>query len=287
MKKEYIIIGLGEVLWDMLPTGKQLGGAPANFAYHAQQLTGGKGYVISAVGRDELGEEITEQIANKGLNSLIAEVEQPTGTVEVNLSGNGIPTYTIHKDVAWDNIPVTDKMLSVAQQADAICFGSLAQRSQVSQKNIYALLKAVSEKALKVFDINLRQHYYSQQVIQESLAYANILKLNEDEITVFADMFALKGSEKEVCFQVIQTFDLKLLVLTKGENGSCLFRDKEVSYLPTPKVEVVDTVGAGDAFTAAVVAGVLKKEPLKEIHQKAVELAAFVCTQKGAMPELG
>jgi fructokinase len=282
--KKYTIIGMGEVLWDLLPDGKILGGAPVNFAYHAMQL-GAVGVAVSSVGDDELGREIMESVNSKGVENCIAVNNYPTGTVGVTLK-DGKPDYTIYENVAWDFIELTPEAIKIIQQADAICFGTLAQRSVDSHNAIRKALKLVPENCLKVYDINLRQNYFTKELIHESLSVANVFKINDDEIEIFKQLFGLEGSETEVCQKIKETHSLEYLALTKGENGSYLFHENEVSFVPTPKVVVQDTIGAGDSFTSAMVMGILNKKPLNEIHAKAVEISAFVCTQKGATPIL-
>lgn len=280
------IVGLGEILWDVFPDGKVLGGAPANFAYHATQL-GFNGYALSAIGDDALGKEIISSLEEKKLNYLLKTTAFPTGTVQVTLSGEGIPQYEICENVAWDNIPFTGHTENLAKQCAAVCFGSLAQRSKTSRETIRRFLHSTPESCLKIFDINLRQHFYSQDVIEESLAVADILKINEDEIKIIAEMFHLSArNEDEICRHLLRNFDLQVVILTKGTEGSYIFTSNEESYLPTPKVEVADTVGAGDSFTAAFVVAFLSGKSVKESHRIAVEVSAYVCQQFGAMPEL-
>ena len=282
--KKFTVIGMGEVLWDLLPDGKILGGAPVNFAYHAMQL-GAVGVAISSVGDDELGREIMDSVNSKGIKNCIAVNEYPTSTVGVTLK-DGKPEYTIYEGVAWDFMELIPEAIEILKQADAVCFGTLAQRSQVSHDAIMEALKLVPEQCLKVYDINLRQKYYIKELISESLSIANVFKINDDEVELFKQLFGLEGSETEVCRKIKETYSLEYLALTKGEKGSYLFHEDEVSFRPTPLVEVEDTIGAGDSFTSAMVMGILNKLPLKEIHQKAVEISAFVCTQKGATPVL-
>jgi len=291
------VVGIGEALFDCLPEGRKLGGAPANFAYHVSQF-GLNGCAISAIGDDELGEEIIEKFEAVGLNHILPVVEQPTGTVKVTLDEKGVPQYDICLGVAWDNIPLTDEMLDVARQARAICFGSLAQRSEVSRRTIHAFLDAAPMTAIRVFDINLRQHWYTADVIAESLGRANILKINDEELDVVATMLLGVASEpgkliaedpdktRAVCRDLIAKYDLKMLILTCGAIGSYVFTDTAESYVRTPKVKVADTVGAGDSFTATFVAQILLGKPIPEAHRKAVDVSAFVCTQAGAMPVL-
>ena len=284
MEKKNIVVGIGEVLWDMLPDGKILGGAPVNFAYHAMQL-GAVGVAISSVGDDELGREIIDSVNEKRIKNCIAVNKYPTSTVGVTLK-DGKPEYTIYEGVAWDFMELIPEATEILKQADAVCFGTLAQRSPVSHDAIMEALKLVPEQCLKVYDINLRQKYYSKELIHESLSVANIFKINDDEVEIFKHLFDMEGSETEVCRKIKETYSLEYLALTKGEKGSYLFHKDEVSFLPTPFVNVEDTVGAGDSFTSAMVMGILNKQPLREIHRKAVELSAFVCTQKGGTPAL-
>lgn len=280
MKK--VIVGIGEILWDMLPSGKALGGAPANFAYHATRL-GEEGWAVSAVGEDALGDEILALVEEKGLKSILARVPQPTGTVEVTLSGAGVPTYNIMEDVAWDNIPCTEEMAALAHRADAVCFGSLVQRLG-SRASVLAFLKA-AEDALKVFDINLRQHYYSKEVIAASLELADILKINDEEIRIVADMFGLGEDDTEACRALIREYGLRLVILTRGAQGSEVITLEERLPEPVCQAEVVDTVGAGDSFTAAFVVAYLRGDSLAEAQRLASQTAAYVCAHKGAMPE--
>ncbi|MDR2823665.1 MAG: carbohydrate kinase [Prevotellaceae bacterium] len=281
-----IIVGLGEILWDVFPERKILGGAPANFAYHTSQF-GFDGYAISAIGNDLLGKEILNSLEEKKLNYLIETTDFPTGTVQVTLDEKGVPQYEICEGVAWDNIPFTQQAEDLARTCDAVCFGSLAQRNITSRVTIQCFLNAVPDNCLKIFDINLRQHFYSKELIEESLHLANILKINDEEALVVAELFGCKEmKEQDVCLELLKEYNLKLVILTKGTEGSFVYSGKESSFLATPKVSVADTVGAGDSFTAAFVAAYLHGSSLVEAHQLAVEVSAYVCTQHGAMPVL-
>lgn len=280
MKK--VIVGIGEILWDMLPGGKALGGAPANFAYHASRL-GEEGWAVSAVGDDPLGAEIMEIVAEKRLNHLIAVTDQPTGTVRVSLDAKGVPSYNITEDVAWDNIPFTPEMEALAVRADAVCFGSLVQR-MASRDSVLRFLRATRPEALRVFDINLRQHYYSREVIDESLKLADILKINDEEIRIVADMFGLGDDDTAACRALIARYGLQLVILTKGADGSEVITVDESFPQKAGKVKVVDTVGAGDSFTAAFVVAYLRGLSLSDAQRLANETAAYVCSCKGAMP---
>lgn len=279
-----IIVGMGEALWDCLPEGRKLGGAPANFAYHVGQF-GWHTVVVSAIGNDVLGDEILERIEGVNLDHLITRVAYPTGTVQVTLSGDGIPAYEICENVAWDNIPWSEQLEALAHRAKAVCFGSLAQRSAESRNTILRFLGTMDADTERIYDINLRQNFYSLEVIEESLRRATILKLNDEEIEVVKALLQITGTPEEVCRQIIARYEtVKMVIFTCGAIGSYVFTADEVSYVETPKVKVADTVGAGDSFTATFVAQYLKGKPINEAHRIAVQASAFVCTQNGAMP---
>jgi fructokinase len=280
-----LIIGLGEALWDMLPEGKKLGGAPANFAYHAGQF-GLNTMAISALGEDTLAEETIAALEHNGLKYLMPRVPYATGTVQVTLSGNGIPSYEIKENVAWDNIPFNAEVEEVAKNCRAVCFGSLAQRNVVSRETIQKFLDATPKDCLKICDINLRQQFYSKEILEDSFKLCNILKINDEELVVVNRMFGYDGLDmRQTCEKMVQDYGLKMLVLTCGTNGSYVFTDDGLtSFQDTPKVEVADTVGAGDSFTGSFCACILNGKPVQEAHKTAVAVSAFVCTQNGAMP---
>ena len=286
MKK--LIVGIGEALWDVLPEGKKLGGAPANFAYHVSQF-GLDSRVVSAIGHDRLGEEIIEQLNDKGVEYNIDVVPYPTGTVQVEIDPAGIPQYEIKENVAWDNIPYTDSLEQLAARTRAVCFGSLAQRNVVSCNTINRFLDAMpkSDDSLVVFDVNLRQGFYNKDILYNSMSRCNILKINDEELVTVSRIFGYPGIDlQDKCRILLDKFNLDVLILTCGVNGSYVFVPDNVSFLPTPQVEVADTVGAGDSFTAAFVANILKGRSVVEAHAKAVETSAYVCTKNGAMPVL-
>ena len=287
MKKRYVV-GLGEVLWDVLPEGKKLGGAPANFAYHAGQFLGKDNTIaISALGNDNLAEETIEALDEHQLKYLMPRVPYPTGTVQVTLAEGGIPIYDIKENVAWDNIPFTPEIEDIAKSCRAVCCGSLAQRNVVSRENIQRFLDATPADCMKIFDINLRQNFYSKEIIQESLRRCNVLKINDEELVIIGRMFGYPGLDIEnKCWLILGKYDLDMLVLTCGTNGSYVFKHGQMSFLETPKVEVADTVGAGDSFTGSFCAAMLNGMSVVEAHKLAVEVSAYVCTQNGAMPTI-
>lgn len=283
--KKYVV-GLGEVLWDVLPEGKKLGGAPANFAYHAGQF-GLDTMAVSALGEDKLADETIQQIEDKHLPYALPRMPYPTGTVQVELDNEGIPTYNIKENVAWDNIPFTEDIRSIAENCRAVCWGSLAQRNIVSRTSIYKFLEATPDDCLKIFDINLRQNFYTKEVIQESVKRCNILKINDEELVLIGRLFGYPGLDIEnKCWLILGKYDLDMLVLTCGVNGSYVFSAGNMSYQETPKVTVADTVGAGDSFTGTFCAAILKGKSVEEAHKLAVEVSAYVCTQNGAMPQV-
>ena len=283
--KQYIV-GLGEALWDVLPEGKKIGGAPANFAYHVSQF-GYDSLAISAVGEDALGDELLSKFDERGLHYLIPRIDYPTGTVQVTLDAEGVPTYDIREGVAWDNIPFTPELEEVARHTRAVCFGSLAQRSSVSHATIRRFLDATPTDCLKIFDINLRQNFYTKETLQESIKSCNILKINDEELVTLGRLFGYPGLDIEnKCWLILGKYNLKMLVLTCGVNGSYVFTPGAMFFQETPQVEVADTVGAGDSFTANFTAALRHEKPICEAHRLAVEVSAYVCTQNGAMPRL-
>jgi len=287
MTQSHKIAGIGELLWDVLPAGKQMGGAPCNFAFHAGQA-GFDSYVISAVGTDRDGKELLQVLDQLNLNKSFIQTspEYATGTVTVKLDVSGMPEYTIHKNVAWDHIVWNDRLEALAKDVDAVCFGSLAQRSPVSKNTIWKFLETTKPECLKVFDINLRQSFYNSDLIIKSLEIANVLKLNEDELPVVASFLGYKGDEDSILAQLLEDQEPRLIALTKGSMGSILLSKDERSFYESPVVDVADTVGAGDSFTAILLSGMLNGWPLAKTHSVASEIAAFVCTRNGATPEI-
>lgn len=281
-----LVVGLGEVLWDMLPEGRKIGGAPVNFAYHAGQF-GIDTMAVSAIGNDKLGEDTIAEMNGKHLNHIFPSVPYPTGSVQVSLDEKGVPAYDIKENVAWDNIPFTNEIESVARNCRAVCFGSLAQRNAVSRNTIRKFIESTPSGCIRIFDINLRQNFYTSNVIRDSLELCNILKINDEEIMLVSRMFNYDSSNIEnVCRTIMEDFSLEMVILTCGTKGSYIFTKGGVSFMPTPKVNVADTVGAGDSFTGSFCAAILRGLPVTEAHKKAVEVSAYVCTQNGAMPEI-
>ena len=288
MKENKSIVGIGEALWDVLPEGKKIGGAPANFAYHVSQF-GLNSCVVSAVGDDPLGAQILDNFKEKGLRNIMAVVPYPTGTVQVEIDQVGVPQYVIKENVAWDNIPFTSELEELAHNTCAVCFGSLAQRNVVSRDTINRFIDAMpqDEDNLIVFDVNLRQCFFNKEILDQSMKRCNVLKINDEELITISRMLGYPGTDlQSKCWILFGRYNLKMLILTCGVNGSYIFTSGNMSFLATPQVEVADTVGAGDSFTAAFVSSILKGLPVAEAHRKAVEVSAFVCTQNGAMPVL-
>lgn len=283
MKK--IIIGFGELLWDKHKTYELIGGAPGNFAYHTTQC-GLDGYVVSAVGKDASGDRLLEEAKRHGLQCIVAQVEKPTSVVDINEDDINNPQYTIRTDVAWDYIPVTKELESWAQKADAVCFGTLAQRSIRTHETLQTFLSLMRSDALKIFDVNLRQQFYNREMIEESLGKSDILKLNEDEAGVLNEMFDYRLSDiVDVSRRLLSDFHQKIVILTCGGNCSYVFTPTEESYMKTPQCEVVNVVGAGDSFTAAFCSCIMQGKSIYDAHALAVRVAAYVCTQDGAMPQ--
>lgn len=288
MLMNHIAVGIGEVLWDMLPDERKIGGAPANFAYHASQL-GLDGYAVSAVGRDTLGDEAVEILKQQGLKHLIRKVDYPTGTVKITLNNEGIPQYDIEKSVAWDNIPFDNELKRLALITRLACFGSLAQRNSVSCDTICRFIDTMpdTDDILKVFDINLRLNFYTKELLHASLVRCNILKINDEELEIVGRLFDLPAiGQSERCRLLLERYALKLVILTCGIAGSHIITPEFDFFRQTPKVNIADTVGAGDSFSASFCAALLYGKSISEAHRLAVEVSAYVCTQHGPMPSL-
>jgi len=286
-KAAFRVCGIGEVLWDAFPDGEKFGGAPANFTCHSHSL-GAETYVVSCIGRDSRGVKAREFLDNHGVDtSCLADSEaHETGVVIVTLDDEGKPDYEIKEGVAWDNIPLTDTMIDLAPKLDAVCFGSLCQRGEVSRNTIERFLAATKPDCLRVFDINIRQSFYNDGIIRDSLESANVLKLNDEELPIVAELIDAEGSDEEIIHSVIARFDLKLVALTCGPKGALMVTPDKSNFSAPPVTDVINTVGAGDSFTAAMIMGFLNDRPLDQINRQANRLAAFVCTQNGAVPQL-
>jgi fructokinase len=282
----FSMVGLGEVLWDLLPTGKQLGGAPANFAYHAN-LLGNRGVVVSRIGDDELGQEIRESLRQRelDLDGLQLDPQYPTGTVDVELDSLGQPSYIIVENVAWDQLEWDEGLAQIAVEADAVCFGTLAQRSPRTRETIRRFLSETPAETVRLFDVNLRQHYCTTAVLRASLEAANVVKLNEDELGRVARVLSLGiNGDQVVARALLRNFHLDLVCVTRGANGSWLVSPDEIHEHPGNKVKVADTVGAGDAFTAALCHHYLKGSNLATMNAAANAMGAWVASCVGAMP---
>lgn len=287
MKSDLRIVSLGEVLWDLFPDGAKLGGAPANFACHCRSL-GARASLVSAVGRDALGDEALRRLSERGVDvSCVRRVaDRGTGTVEVGGPPGGKPVFRIREDVAWDQLDAGADAKALVRAAEVVCFGTLAQRTETGRRVVGELVAAASDDALRVCDINLRKPFVSADVIRESLGMSDVLKLNEDELPELAAQFGLEGTAEDQVRVLAERFDLRVVALTLGELGSCLLREGQWSREPGRVVKVVDTVGAGDAFTAVLVTGLLKGWTTARLLERATDVAAYVCTQAGATPDL-
>jgi fructokinase len=286
-RRKFTIVGLGELLWDLLPSGKQLGGAPANFSYHAAAL-GDHGFVASRVGDDALGREATERLKALGLSTKYVQLdpEHGTGTVDVKLDDSGVPDYTINTG-AWDHLDCPEELLDLAERTDAVCFGSLAQRSEASRDAISGFIGSIPADAVCVFDINLRQSYYSAQVLGDSLEVCTIAKMSEEELPrVTGELGMTVEGEKESAKALLDAFYLDLVCVTRGAAGCLLVSDEETVEHPGFEVEVADTVGSGDAFTAALVHHLLRGSSLSRAAGAANRLGAYVAGRVGATPEV-
>lgn len=287
MNRPITVAGIGEILWDVLEDNEELGGAPINFAYHINAL-GGRGIPISTVGDDERGQRALVELANRGLNTeTISKTPTfETGYIQVTIDKNGVPSYNFAYDTAWDHLILNKRVLAMANSLHGVCFGTLGQRSEQSRKAIYAFIDSLRTDTLKIYDLNLRQHFYSREVIETSLTKAHILKLSEEELQFIASMFSLEGGDETMLTELINSYCLKLAILTRGPDGCLLLSNDECVDLPCLPSSVADTIGAGDAFTAAAVLGRLLGRPLAAIADHANQLAAYVCTCQGAMPPI-
>jgi fructokinase len=282
----HIVVGLGELLWDLLPAGKQLGGAPANFAY-ITSLLGDAGIPASRLGEDTLGVEAIGRLGELALSAefIQKDGDHPTGTVKVEVDGSGQPRFEISESVAWDFLEWTPQWRKLAEHTDAVCFGSLAQRSERSRSTIRTFLSALRPSTARVFDVNFRQHFYTAEVFSESLKLATVVKLNHEELPRIMHVFGLEHhGEKDSAQRLLSMYALKLVCVTRGDHGSILVSADEFDEHPGFRVRVMDTVGAGDAFTAALVHGYLRGTSLAQINETANRVGAWVASQSGATP---
>ena len=289
MKKTPLTISLGEILWDVLPDGKVLGGAPSNVAWHAAQL-GADAHVVSAVGDDDLGHEILDSLRamrlDVGTIAVLPGIR--TSTVDAVLDASGNATYTIHENVAWDHLPVTDAVLALAARADAINFGSLGQRHAAGRASTHAILDAVGPDAIKIFDINLRPPFIDRGILDAGLARATVVKMNHDELPILAGMFGWAGDPEAGMGQLLEAYPgVRHLVVTKGADGAWWRTRKELHTMRPPAVEKLqDTIGAGDSVTAACMMGLLRGWREADILKAAMDISSFVCSRRGGTPEL-
>ena len=284
---QHTIVGLGEILWDMFPTGPRFGGAPANFACSAAGLGGRSAAVsmVSSVGTDQLGHRALEALRQRHVDTTwVTSQSRPTGKVNVTLDDRGVASYQFASDTAWDHLPWSSELAELAAGTHAVCFGTLGQREATSRDTIQRFVAETPPTTLRIFDINLRPPFHTNEVILASLRLANVLKLNDDELPRLAEICHLSGSEREVMQQLSEQFVLEMVALTKGEQGAMLLREDEFDRQPSTEIEVIDTVGAGDAFTAALTLGLLAGDPLPVINRRACAAAAFVCGRSGATP---
>lgn len=288
MKTRPVIVGIGEILFDIVNGSEELGGAPTNFAYHANRL-GARGVVISTVGDDNRGHKAFKELELRELTTACISIHPgiETGYVLATVDEAGVASYKFPDNIAWDHISLRKEALDLAEQVEGICFGSLAQRSETSRDEIYRYLDLIPSTAIKVFDLNLRQDFFTKEVILKSLEYADILKLNDDELPVLAKILGVEGGQKEQLAQLVHSFNLRLAALTRGGAGSVLVSANRISEHPGITIaDLKDTIGAGDAFTAATLISFLQGKDLDEINQRASEIAAKVCSHQGAMPVL-
>lgn len=284
-----LTMSIGEVLWDMLPDGKALGGAPTNVAWHCAQL-GANANVASAVGKDALGDEILDSLKGMslGVSGVSIILNKPTSTVNAIISPEGNATYIIHEDVAWDAMPISPEASALASKAQGVNYGSLAQRSANGRKTNLALVDATPPDCLRIFDVNLRPPFIYKEVMADGLAKANVVKMNEDELPVLGEMFSWpQESEAAITAMFGDYPNLKHAVITRGARGVWWHDRKRLfGKKPAAAVKMVDSIGAGDSFTAAVMMGLLKGWDVEAISEAALAIASFVCSSRGGTPEL-
>jgi len=283
-----VVVGLGEVLWDVYPDEAHFGGAPANFACHSASL-GADAWMVSAVGIDDLGDRALNSLRQRNVQceTVSRDPVHRTGQVSVTLDTNGQASYEFAADTAWDHLAWSEQLTSLADSCRAVCFGTLAQRSPISRQTIRRFVNATPASALQVFDVNLRQRFYDADVIKDSLAIAKVLKLNEEELPIVTNLCGITASDREDALrQLVDRYELRLAALTCGLRGALLLRGNELSWCAAPPTEVVDTVGAGDAFTAALVMDFMRGLSLAQMNEHANAVASFVCSHPGATAAL-
>lgn len=288
------VIGLGELLWDCFEDGRKPGGAPANVAFQANQL-GLDGRIVSRVGKDALGEELLAFLQSQGLatHSIQQDSHYPTGTVTVDKSISTAPVYTIHRNVAWEFLEFNDSLQSLNQEIAAVCFGTLAQRSPITRQTIHHFLDSLPASCLRVYDVNLRQNDYSKEILETSFQKADAVKMNDEEWRLLAELFEQKqDSMTPFCHWLSETFQIPRICITRGGEG-CLMVESNpeegafhVVEVPGEKVDVADTIGSGDAFTAAWINALLHHAPLKNQAMFANAVGTLVATKAGGMPIL-
>lgn len=285
--KKPVVVGIGELLWDMLPNSSYLGGAPANFAYHCGQL-GCQSIVISRVGNDDLGNQALQSCLSIGLSTNYIQIDQnhPTGVVNVKLDKTGQPNYEIIANSAWDFIQWQGDLRSLADSADIICFGTLAQRNKKSRETIQKFLSYANRKVIKIFDVNLRANFYNRDIIEFGLRTANVVKLNQDEFNTILDILNPYNNPVMSAKEIVDTYSLDMLCITLGENGCRVITSQVMFECPVEQVKIADTVGAGDAFTAALAFNILTGQPVNVAAKAANILGGFVASQKGATPRI-
>jgi fructokinase len=280
------VVGIGELLWDCFPDRRRPGGAPANVAFHAAQL-GQRGLICSRIGDDDLGRALRDELHAHGLSTELIQLDErlPTGRVTVDTSDPASPSYVIHRDVAWDAIDFDASVEAVVRGAAAVCVGTLAQRSEVSRETILRCLEAAGE-ALRVYDVNLRPDGYRREWIEETLRRVHVVKLNDEEVTVLAPMLGAASEPEAFGRELIGSYGVELVCVTRAAAGCSMFTDAETVHAPGKRVTVADSVGAGDAFTAALITARLREWPLARTARLANDVGALVASRRGAMPDV-
>jgi fructokinase len=289
VKEQSVVVGIGEVLWDMFPDGARFGGAPANFACNFAGLAKGRWpvAVVSAVGEDELGEKAIQSLMDHQVDvEHVSRMRQATGQVHVRLNDRGHASYEFATESAWDFLEWSDTLQQLASRTAAVCFGTLGQRHATSRATIRRFVNETPSNALRIFDINIRKPYINSAMILDSMQLANVLKMNQDELPILADLYHFSGSDASLLKQLQSRFSLQLVALTRGDAGALIVRGEEISDLPGVQTQVVDTVGAGDAFTAMAALGLLQGLDIGTINRKACQVASFVCKHSGATPRM-